>query len=103
MRQALEIVGSGPCFLSIDVDVLDPGFAPGTGTPEPGGLTSTELLWAARTVAAGIELVGADVVEVIPTAVGSADVTALVAERTVREVLTGIALRRAGASVPRRA
>ena len=96
VRQALEIVGSGPCFLSIDVDVLDPGFAPGTGTPEPGGLTSTELLWAARTVAAGIELVGADVVEVIPTAVGSADVTALVAERTVREVLTGIALRRAG-------
>ncbi len=95
VRQALEIVGSGPCFLSIDVDVLDPGFAPGTGTPEPGGLTSTELLWAARTVAAGIELVGADVVEVIPTAVGSADVTALVAERTVREVMTGIALTRA--------
>ncbi len=87
--------GSGPCFLSIDVDVLDPAFAPGTGTPEPGGLTSTELLWAARTVAAGIELVGADVVEVIPTAVGSADVTALVAERTVREVMTGIALARA--------
>ena len=95
VRQALEIVGSGPCFLSIDVDVLDPAFAPGTGTPEPGGLTSTELLWAARTVAAGIELVGADVVEVIPTAVGSADVTALVAERTVREVMTGIALARA--------
>jgi agmatinase len=95
VRQTLEIVGSGPCFLSIDVDVLDPGFAPGTGTPEPGGLTSTELLWAARTVAAGIELVGADVVEVIPTAVGSADVTALVAERTVREVMTGIALARA--------
>ena len=96
VRQALEIVGSGPCFLSIDVDVLDPAFAPGTGTPEPGGLTPAELLWAARTVAAGIELVGADIVEVIPTAVGSADVTALVAERTVREVMTGIALRRAG-------
>ena len=95
VRQTLEIVGSGPCFLSIDVDVLDPAFGPGTGTPEPGGLTSTELLWAARTVAAGIELVGADVVEVIPTAVGSADVTALVAERTVREVMTGIALARA--------
>jgi arginase family enzyme len=92
VRQTFEIVGSGPCFLSIDIDVLDPGFAPGTGTPEPGGLTSTELLWAARTVAAGVELVGADIVEVIPTAVGSADVTALVAERTVREVMTGIAL-----------
>jgi agmatinase len=95
VRQAFEMVGSGPCFLSIDVDVLDPSFAPGTGTPEPGGLTSTELLWAARTVAAGVDLVGADIVEVIPTAVGSADVTALVAERTVREVMTGIALARA--------
>jgi agmatinase len=76
------------------VDVLDPAFAPGTGTPEPGGLTSAELLWAARTVAAKLEIVGADVVEVIPTNVGSADITALVAERTVREVMTGIALRR---------
>jgi agmatinase len=98
VRQALEVVGSGPCFLSIDVDVLDPGFAPGTGTPEPGGLTPTELLWAVRNVAAGAELVGADIVEVIPTAVGSADVTALIAERTVREVMTGIALRRAGSA-----
>jgi agmatinase len=94
VEQTLEIVGEGPVFLSIDVDVLDPGFAPGTGTPEPGGLTSAELLWAARTVTAGLEIVGADVVEVIPTAVGSADITALVAERTVREVMTGIALRR---------
>ena len=94
VRRALEIVGEGPCFLSIDVDVLDPGFAPGTGTPEPGGLTPSELLWAARTVAEGADIVGADVVEVIPTAVGSADVTALVADRTVREVMTGIALRR---------
>jgi agmatinase len=93
VEQALEIVGEGPVFLSIDVDVLDPAHAPGTGTPEPGGLTSTELLWAARTVAAGLDIVGTEVVEVIPTAVGSADITALVAERTVREVMTGIALR----------
>jgi agmatinase len=94
VEQTLEIVGEGPVFLSIDVDVLDPAFAPGTGTPEPGGLTSTELLWAARTVAASLDVVGADVVEVIPTAVGSADITALVAERTVRDVMTGIALQR---------
>jgi agmatinase len=92
-EQTLELVGEGPVFLSIDIDVLDPAHAPGTGTPEPGGLTSAELLWAARTVAAGLDVIGADVVEVIPTAVGSADVTALVAERTVREVMTGIALR----------
>ena len=90
-------VGPGPVFLSVDVDVLDPAFAPGTGTPEPGGMTSLELLEAVRLVAERLELVGADVVEVIPTAVGSADVTALVAERIVREILTGIALRRRAA------
>jgi agmatinase len=96
--RTIGIVGEGPVFLSIDIDVLDPAFAPGTGTPEPGGLTSAELLWAARSVAARLELVGADLVEVIPTAVGSADVTALVAERTVREVMTGLALRRLAAN-----
>jgi agmatinase len=92
--KTLGIVGGGRAFLSIDVDVLDPAYAPGTGTPEPGGLTSAELLWAARTAAAGLDVVGADIVEVIPTAVGSADITALVAERIVREVMTGIALRK---------
>jgi agmatinase len=96
VEDALGVVGAGPVFLSVDVDVLDPAFAPGTGTPEPGGMTSVDLLWACRTVAAGVELVGAEVVEVIPTAVGSADVTALVAERIVREILTGIAVRRSG-------
>jgi agmatinase len=86
-------VGAGPVYLTVDVDVLDPAFAPGTGTPEPGGMTSVDLLWAVRTIAASVELVGADVVEVLPTAIGSADITALVAERIVREVLTGLALR----------
>ena len=94
--RAIEAVGPGPVYLTVDVDVLDPAFAPGTGTPEPGGMTPGELLLAVRTVAAALELVGADVVEVIPTAVGAADVTALVAERVVREALTGIALRRRG-------
>jgi agmatinase len=55
------------------------------------------VLWACRTIAEQLELVGAEVVEVIPTAVGSADVTALVADRIVREILTGIALRRVSA------
>jgi agmatinase len=95
VRLALERVGAGPVFLSVDVDVLDPAFAPGTGTPEPGGMTTADLLRACRTVAAGVELVGADVVEVCPTAVGSLDPTALAAERVVREIMTGIALRRA--------
>ncbi len=67
---------------------------PGTGTPEPGGLTTAELLWAVREVARRTEVIGADMVEVIPTGVGSADVTALAADRIVREILGGIALRR---------
>ena len=97
VRRAVEVVGAGPTFLTIDVDVLDPAFAPGTGTPEPGGMTTVDLLWAARTLAAELDLVGADVVEVIPTGVGSADITALAADRIVREILTGIALRRRAA------
>jgi agmatinase len=57
-------------------------------------MTSGDLLWACRRVAEAFALVGAEVVEVIPSAVGSADVTALVADRIVREILTGIALRK---------
>jgi agmatinase len=97
VADAIAAVGGpdgGPVFLSVDVDVLDPAFAPGTGTPEPGGMTSADLLWACRTVAAGVDLVGMDVVEVLPERVGSRDVTALVAERVVRETLTGVAMRR---------
>ena len=90
---AIDVVGAGPVFLSVDVDVLDPAFAPGTGTPEPGGMESGDLLWACRRLAQELELVGTDVVEVIPTAPGS-DITALVADRIVREILTGLALRR---------
>jgi agmatinase len=100
LERALAVVGAGPAFLTVDVDVLDPAYAPGTGTPEPGGMTAADLLWACRTSAMRLELVGADVVEVAPTAVGAADTTALVADRIVREILTGIALRRRAAGVP---
>jgi agmatinase len=89
-------VGEGPTYLSVDIDVLDPAFAPGTGTPEPGGMTSDELLRSCRALASRLDLVGAELVEVIPTAVGSADITALAADRVIREILTGIALRRGG-------
>ena len=95
--RAIAAVGPGPVYLTVDVDVLDPAFIPGTGTPEPGGMTATDLLLAVRTVAAQLELVGADVVEVIPAAVGTNDYSALVADRVIREALTGIALRRRGA------
>ena len=94
VERTVAAVDDGPVFLTVDADVLDPAFAPGTGTPEPGGMSSAELLWACREIASRLELVGIDVVEVIPTGVGSADITALVADRIVREALTGIALRR---------
>jgi agmatinase len=94
VERTVAIVGEGPVFLTVDIDVLDPAFAPGTGTPEPGGMTPADLLWACREITTHLHVVGVDVVEVIPTSVASADVTALVADRIVREALTGIALRR---------
>jgi agmatinase len=96
LEDALAVVGGGPAFVTVDIDVLDPAFAPGTGTPEPGGMTTADLLWAVREAGSRLDVVGADLVEVIPTAVGSADVTALVGERVVRELLTGLALKRSG-------
>lgn len=94
VTRAITAVGAGPVYLTVDVDVLDPAFVPGTGTPEPGGMTAVDLLYAVRTVAAELDLIGADVVEVIPSTIGTNDYSALVADRVVREALTGIALRR---------
>lgn len=97
IEEAVAAVGSsGPVFISVDVDVLDPAFAPGTGTPEPGGMTSADLLRACRELAGRVELVGAEVVEVAPDHVASRDITALVADRIVREILTGHAIRKRG-------
>ncbi|HEY7256422.1 MAG TPA: agmatinase [Solirubrobacterales bacterium] len=96
IERAVDSVGEGPVFLSVDIDVLDPAFAPGTGTPEPGGMSTADLMRACRELAARVDIVGAEVVEVIPTSVGSADLAALAADRIVREVLTGIAVRRGG-------
>ena len=81
-------------FLSVDVDVVDPGMAPGTGTPEPGGLTGRELLDAVRRICLELPVVGVDVVEVSPDH-DHADVTAMLASRVVLEALGGIARRRA--------
>jgi agmatinase len=92
VREAIAVAGAGPVFVSVDIDVLDPAFAPGTGTPEPGGMTSADLLWACRLLASEVQLVGADLVEVRPTAVGVGDITALVAARAVHELLTGVAM-----------
>jgi agmatinase len=94
VERTIAQVGDGPTFLSVDIDVVDPAFAPGTGTPEPGGMTSAEVLEICRLLGQRLNLVGADLVEVAPTTFGTADVTALLGDRIVREILTGIALRR---------
>jgi agmatinase len=80
-------------FLSVDVDVVDPGLAPGTGTPEPGGLSSRQLLDAVRRIAMELPVAGIDVVEVSPP-YDHAEVTAYLANRVVLEALSGIAWRR---------
>jgi agmatinase len=80
-------------FLSVDIDVCDPGHAPGTGTPEPGGLTARQLLDAVRRIAYELPVVGIDVVEVSPP-YDHAEITSFLANRVVLESLTGIARRR---------
>jgi len=89
--------GAKGVFVSVDIDVVDPGMAPGTGTPEPGGLTSRELLDTVRRLGRDLEVVGADVVEVAPHYDQPTDLTAALANRLVLELTTGIAERRAGA------
>jgi agmatinase len=81
-----------PVYLSVDIDVLDPGLAPGTGTPEPGGWTSRELIRILRGVE-GLNLVGGDVVEVAPAYDGVGEQTALVGAQVVYEMLTNIVKR----------
>jgi agmatinase len=84
-------------FLSVDVDVVDPGMAPGTGTPEPGGLTTRQLLDAVRRCGYELPIVGLDVVEVSPP-YDQAEVTAYLGNRVVLEVLSAIARRRRDAA-----
>jgi agmatinase len=82
-------------FLSVDIDVCDPGHAPGTGTPEPGGLTARQLLDAVRRICLELPVAGIDVVEVSPP-YDHADITAALANRVVLEALCAIARRRQG-------
>ncbi len=87
-----ERVGDRPVYLSVDIDVLDPAFAPGTGTPEAGGMTSRELLAVLRSFGE-LNLVGADVVEVSP-AYDHAEITGIAASHTVYEILSALAPRK---------
>jgi agmatinase len=84
-------------FLSVDVDVYDPGHAPGTGTPEPGGLSARQLLDSVRRICLELPVVGIDVVEVSPP-YDHAEITAYLANRVVLESLSAMAARRKGLS-----
>ena len=97
LDEAMQIATDGcdAVFLSIDVDVVDPGAAPGTGTPEPGGLSARQLLDAVRRLSMEAPIAGLDIVEVSPP-YDSAEITAYLANRVVLECLSGIAWRRRG-------
>jgi agmatinase len=84
-ERAKRVVGSRPCYVSVDVDVVDPGMAPGTGTPESGGMTSFQLLATLRGLS-GLNIIGGDVVEVAP-AYDSADVTSTLAATVAYEIM----------------
>jgi agmatinase len=92
---AIAVADCDGVFVSVDLDVVDPGMAPGTGTPEPGGLTGRQLLDAVRRIAIALPVVGMDVVEVAPP-YDTAEITAFLANRVVLEMLSGIAFRRQG-------
>ena len=81
-----------PVYLSVDIDVIDPGLAPGTGTPEPGGWTTRELIAILRGIE-GLNVVGADVVEVAPAYDGMGESTALAGAQVAYEILTSMVKR----------
>jgi agmatinase len=87
-----EIVGAHPVYVTFDIDAVDPAFAPGTGTPEVGGLTSYEAQELVRGLA-GLNLIGCDVVEVAPPFDGPGQITALLAANIMFELLCVRALR----------
>jgi agmatinase len=91
-ERARRRIGDGPAFLSVDIDFVDPAFAPGTGTPEVGGPSSFEALGYLRALA-GIPFVGYDVVEVAPQYDGPGQVTAMLASAMVFEMLSMVARR----------
>jgi agmatinase len=85
--------GPDAIYLSLDIDVIDPGMAPGTGTPEPGGLLTREVLRAVRRVCGSVELAAMDIVEVSPP-YDHADVTAMIAHRAALEAISALAVKK---------
>lgn len=92
--------GPGKIFISVDIDVLDPGIAPGVTAPVLGGWTTRQLMEALRSIAVAADVVGADFVEYNPMLDDQARTTGLIVENMIRELLTGIALRKKGIREP---
>ena len=91
IAEALD--GPDAIYLSLDIDVVDPGLAPGTGTPEPGGFMSRELLRAIRRIVGQVELAGMDIVEVSPP-YDHAETTSMIANRAALEAISALAVKR---------
>lgn len=93
--QAISEALDGPdaVYLSLDIDVIDPGMAPGTGTPEPGGMLSRELLRAIRRISGSVPIAAMDIVEVAPP-YDHAEITAAVAHRAALECISALAARK---------
>jgi agmatinase len=96
IADAIDEALDGPdaIYLSLDIDVIDPGMAPGTGTPEPGGMLTREVLRAIRQIVGAVELAGMDVVEVSPP-YDHAETTAMAANRAILEAITALAAKKA--------
>ena len=93
VAERLRRLSGGPVYCSFDIDAVDPAYAPATGTPEVGGLTSFEALSLVRSLR-GLDLVGADVVEVSPPFDGPGQITSLLAANLLFELLSLLALRK---------
>jgi agmatinase len=93
IRRIRERVGTGPAYLTFDIDFVDPAYAPGTGTPEVGGFTSAQCQQLIRGLV-GVNFVGFDVVEVMPPYDSEGGVTCLLAANIVYEFISLIALLR---------
>jgi len=89
LKEAMALLVNRPVYLSLDIDVVDPAFAPGTGTPEPGGISSVELLDALGLLR-DLPMVGMDLVEVTPV-YDSAGITAMLAAKVIREIILAFA------------
>lgn len=95
IAQAIDEALDGPeyIYLSLDIDVIDPGMAPGTGTPEPGGMLTREVLRAIRQIVGAVDLAGMDIVEVSPP-YDQAETTAMAANRAALEAISALAVRK---------